>query len=223
MAIKTPLDAKRIKHHFAYGAWKYLILIIAAVFGWNLIYTTTEYRPPDEKRIDFYVASNTAAIETLQAWMEAVRLEVFPDLELMQAYTVMTGSDDYYAQMQLATYIMAGEGDVYLLDKDRFSSFASQGAMVPLERYAAEGALNTQGLDLSGGYVTVTDTSERHLMGIPADSLYGFINHFGVDCRGLVLCVMVRSGNEENAIKFVDYLLTHMQEPAPEWLAAPSK
>lgn len=218
MAIKTPLTSDRIKNHFAYGYWKYMILIAAAIFGWNLIYTTTEYRPPADKRIDFYVASNTADIDALEAWLEQIRLEVFPDLELMQAYTVMTGSDDYYAQMQLSTYIMAGEGDVYLLDADRFESFAAQGAMVALEDYVAAGALHTEGLDLSGGYVTVTDTSERHLMGIPTDSLYGLINHFGIDCRGSVLCVMVRSGNEENAIKFVDYLLTNMQEPAPDWL-----
>ncbi len=218
MAIRTPLTPGRIKNHFAYGYWKYLILILAAVFGWNLIYTTTEYRPPEDKRIDFYVASNTADIDSVQAWLEQVRLEAFPDLELMQAYTVMTGSDDYYAQMQLSTYIMAGEGDVYLLDKDRFESFATQGAMVPLEDYIAAGSLHTEGLDLSGGYVTVADTSERHLMGIPTDSLYGLINHFSIDCRGLVLCVMVRSGNEENAVKFVDYLLTNMQEPAPDWL-----
>lgn len=219
MSIKTPLDPKRIKNHFAYGYWKYLILIVVAVAGWNLIYQTTQYRPPEDKRIDFYVASNTMDSDAMDTWLSGVRQAAFPDLELMEAYTVMAGNDDPYAQMQLSTFIMAGEGDVYLLDSERFKSFASQGAMAPLENYVADGSLKTDGLDVSGGYVTVSDTGERHLMGIPADKLYGLVNHFGIDCRGMVLGVMVRSGNEKNAVKFIDYLIQNMQEPAPDWLS----
>ncbi len=220
MAIKTPLDSKRIKNHFAYGYWKYLILIVAAVFGWNLIYQTTEYRPPDEKRIDFYVASNTMDSDAMKAWLLEAQQQAFPDMELLEAYTVMAGAEDPYAQMQLSTFIMAGEGDVYLLDAERFKSYASQGAMVPLENYVADGSLNVEGLNVARGYVTVADTGERHLLGIPTDSLFGLINHFGIDCRGAVLCVMVRSGNEQNAVKFVDYLIQNMQEPAPDWLTS---
>jgi hypothetical protein len=219
MSIKTPLDPKRIKNHFAYGYWKYLILIVVAVAGWNLIYQTTQYRPPEDKRIDFYVASNTMDSDAIQVWLDDARAKAFPDLELMEAYSVMAGTDDPYAQMQLSTFIMAGEGDVYLLDEERFKSYASQGAMAPLENYVADGSLNVNGLDVSGGNVTVSDTGERHLMGIPTDSLFGLANHFGIDCRNMVLCVMVRSGNENNAVKFIDYLIANMQEPAPDWLA----
>lgn len=219
MAIKTSLTSEKVRNHFAYGYWKYLILVVVAIAGWNLIYQTTEYRPPDEKRIDFYVASNTMDSDAIKAWLDQTREQAFPDLELMEAYTVMAGTDDPYAQMQLSTFIMAGEGDVYLLDAERFKSYASQGAMAPLENYVADGSLHVEGLDVSSGYVTVTDIGERHLLGIPTDNLYGLINHFGIDCRGAVLCVMVRSGNEQNAVKFVDYLIQNMQEPAPEWLA----
>jgi hypothetical protein len=219
MSIKTPLTSKRVKNHFAYGFWKYLILIVAAVAGWNLIYQTTQYRPPEDKRIDFYVASNTMDSDAMDTWLADVRKTAFPDLELIEAYTVMTGTDDPYAQMQLSTFIMAGEGDVYMLDAERFKSYAAEGAMAPLENYVADGSLNSGGLDVSGGYVTESDTGGRHLLGIPADKLYGLINHFGIDCRGMVLCVMVRSGNEKKAVKFIDYLIQNMQEPAPDWLA----
>ena len=219
MAIKTPLTSEKIRNHFAYGYWKYLILIVVAVAGWNLIYQTTQYRPPEDKRIDFYVASNTMDSDAMEAWLTDVRKTAFPDLELMEAYTVMTGTDDPYAQMQLSTFIMAGEGDVYLLDAERFKSYASQGAMATLDNYVADGSLKVDGLDVSVGYVTISDTGERHLLGIPADKLYGLVNHFGIDCRGMVLCVMVRSGNENNAVKFIDYLIQNMQEPAPDWLA----
>jgi hypothetical protein len=221
MSIKTPLTARALRNHFTYGSWKYLLLVVAAVFGWNLIYTTTQYRPPDEKKIDFYVASSSVDSDTLKTWLESVRLSDFPDMELIEPYVILEGNDDYAAQMQLSTYVMAGEGDVYLLEADRFKNFAAQGAMLPLDNYVTDGTIDTQGIDLGAGYVTLEETGERALLGIPADNLFGLINHFNVDCRGRVLCVTVRSGNELNAVKFVDYLLKHMQEPAPDWLTAP--
>ena len=222
MAIKTPLDSAKIRNHFAYGYWKYLLLIVVAIAGWNLIYSSTEYRPPDEKRIDFYVSSNTVDIDALQIFLEETRVAAFPNMELIEAYTVMADTEDPYAQMQLSTFIMAGEGDVYLLDKDRFQSYASQGAMAPLEEYVDNGAIDATVIDLANGYVTVTDTGERHLMGIPADSLYGLLTRFGIDCRNMVFGIMVRSGNQEDTVKFIDYLITNLQEPAPEWLATPA-
>ncbi len=222
MAIKTPLGPAKVKNHFVYGYWKYLILIVAAIAGWNLIYSSTEYRPPDEKRIDFYVASNTVDTDALQAWLEETRVQAFPNMELLDVYTVMAGTEDPYAQMQLSTFIMAGEGDLYLLDRERFQSYASQGAMAPLEEYVENGAIDATGIDLANGYVTVADTGERHLMGIPADSLYGLLTRFGIDCRNMVLGVMVRSGNQEDTVKFIDYLISNLQEPVPNWLASPA-
>lgn len=218
MAIKTPLEPAKVKNHFVYGLWKYLLLIVVSIAGWNLIYSTTEYRPPDEKRIDFYVSSNTAEMDALQAWLEETRVQAFPHLELVEAYTVMADAQDPYAQMQLSTFIMAGEGDLYLLDKERFQSYAAQGAMSPLEEYVDNGEIDVTGIDLSNGYVTVEETGERHLMGIPADSLYGLLTRFGIDCRNMVFGVMVRSGNQEDTVRFIDYLITNLQEPMPDWL-----
>ena len=53
--MKTPLTKERLKHHLAYNSWKYLLLVVLCVLGWNLIYTTTAYRPPAEKIVDVYL------------------------------------------------------------------------------------------------------------------------------------------------------------------------
>ena len=55
--MKTPLTKERLKHHLAYNSWKYLLLVVLCVLGWNLIYTTTAYRPPVEKIVDVYLCS----------------------------------------------------------------------------------------------------------------------------------------------------------------------
>lgn len=222
MSIKTPLTARAVRNHFTYGSWKYLILVVAAIAGWNLLYTTTQYRPPEEKRVDIYLASAAADTEALNAWLEKIRLEAFPDMELLEASSILEGTDDdYAATMQLSTFIMAGDGDVFLLENDRFKNYATQGAMEPLDDYLASGGLTTGDLDLSKGYATLVDTGERHLYGIPADSLTG-LEQFGVYTQGKTLSVLTRSGNKENAVKFIEYLLTHMQGTAAQDAAQPT-
>ena len=36
-AMKTPLTKARWKHHLAYNGWKYILVLILSIVGWNLI------------------------------------------------------------------------------------------------------------------------------------------------------------------------------------------
>lgn len=215
--MKTPMTRERLKHHLAYGSWKYLILIAAAIFGWNLIYTTTAYRPPEEKKVDFYVCYPAADSDALDAFMQEAWETALPDMEQVSAVTLMgSGGNDYYGAMQLTTYIMAGEGDVYLLKRDDFRSYAAQGAMLPLEELVEAGALRIpETVSLSKGYVTLTDEeagiSEKHLYGIPCAKLAGFARRLGIQAEDMYLCVMAAGKNDENALKFVQYVLDKLQ------------
>ena len=47
--MKTPITQEKIKNHLTYASWKYALLIIVAIFGWNLIYSVTQSQPPEEK------------------------------------------------------------------------------------------------------------------------------------------------------------------------------
>ena len=48
-----PITSRKIRNHFHYSFWKYLLLIAIVFFGWNLIYTTTRYRSPDTLKVEF--------------------------------------------------------------------------------------------------------------------------------------------------------------------------
>ena len=76
MKIKTPLNKNRLRNHFTYSSWKYIAIVIASIFGWNLLYTMTAYRSPEHLRIDVYIQSGTASQETVNAFFKPVCLIV---------------------------------------------------------------------------------------------------------------------------------------------------
>lgn len=218
----TKITKDRIRHHFAYSWWKYALLVCAAVFGWNIIYTTTAYRAPRDKRLDIYFVAPGFS-DTASGWFEEQILALFPELEDANCIAVNYSDDDMYGDMQLSTYLGAGEGDIYILPRERFGAFASGGAFVPLDGAIDEGKIQPRGIDTARGIATYTDTGERALYGIPAAELYGLMETAGVDNSDLIIGVTAYSPNTENAIRFVDWMIETMLKPKPDWLVEREK
>ncbi len=214
MKIKTPLTKERLRNHFTYGAWKYILAITLCAVGWNLLYTMTAYRAPEELRVDLYIQTSTADETQVHTYMQKIKENSVPDMETVQTVLLTASSNDYYGDMQLSIYIMAQEGDIYLLRSSDFKKFASQGCFIDLAPYIDAGALDSvEGMDLSAGYVALVDeegvvASDKILFGIPASSLKGLENALKIDCRDLVIGVTAFSGNEENVITFLNELLS---------------
>ena len=204
--MKTPINAETLRHHLTYSWWKYVLVLIAGIFLVNLIFTVTAPRIPEDKRVDFYVYGLSDS-ESLNAYMEKIRSEEMPDMEIMTSLTMFP--NDAYGPMQLMTYMSAQEGDVFLLTRDEFLSYASSGAFLPLEEdEELMGIFNEAGIDLRRGWRTLADSDETHLYGIPADMLPG-LNALCYADNGF-LTVTVYNGNQENVMKFLRILCRHM-------------
>ena len=204
--MKTPINAETLRHHFTYSWWKYVLVLIAGIFLVNLIFTVTAPRIPEDKRVDFYVYGLSDS-ESLNAYMEKVRSEKMPDMQSMTSLTMFP--NDAYGPMQLMTYMSAQEGDVFLLTRDEFLSYASSGAFLPLEDdEELMGIFNEAGIDLRRGWRTLADSDETHLYGIPADMLPG-LNALCYADNGF-LTVTVYNGNQENVMKFLRILCRDM-------------
>lgn len=208
MRLKMPITRRRIHNHFHYGLWKYLLLIAIALFGWNLIYTTTRYRPPESAKLEFFAESSSLSNDALQALADQIHTEVMPELEEVTATAITF--DEAYGDMQLVVWVSAGQGDVYLLSKSRFLSMAANDAMLDLTTYVENGQLDVSGIDLAGGYVRSGGTGQQMLMGIPTDHLAG-LSDYGVAPEGMVLSVLINGGNDTYAIAFLNALLTHLR------------
>ncbi len=227
MSISTPLTRKKVSDHLTYNSWKYLLLCAGAFLFWELFYTQTAYRVPQEKRVDVYIKSGTTSQEIADAFLEPIWKEAVPEMELVSS-TLISASDDSTSVMQLAVWIAAGEGDIYLLPTADFKSYASSGAFLSLEEYVSSGVLDTEGIDLSAGRVQGylgmdddgNDTYEEdpQLYGIPMDSLYGFMEGMSLDNRGMVMAILANNQNTENVVSFMNAFLQAGRGDPPSWL-----
>ena len=197
--MKTPVNAQTLKHHFTYDWWKYVLVLLAGTFFVNLILTVTTPRIPENKKIDLYIYGYSDS-QAVNSYMEKIRLEEMQDMDSMTSNTLLV--DDTYGPMQLVTYMAAREGDLYLLPRDEFISYASSGAFEPLEKDAALMSLfSDAGLELRRGWRTISGTDETHLYGIPLDLLPG-ISSLAYAENGYI-SVLSLGGNVENALKFL--------------------
>ena len=208
MRFEMPVTMRKIRNHFQYSFWKYLLLIVIAMFGWNLIYTTTRYRSPENLKVEFYAEGNIMASDALQELADQIHREVMPEMEEVTA-TIVT-FDDMYGDMQLTVWVSAGQGDVYLVDRKRFLNMAGNAAAMNLQPLVDSGALHVEGLDLTGGMAQDGEGGQKELLGIPADSLTR-LEAYGLTVKDKVLCVLVNNGNDPYAVKFLDYLVTNMR------------
>ena len=226
MRIKTPINKETLKNHMTYSTWKYALMAACVIFGWSLIYTTTAYRSPQNKRIDVYIQSNTASSELIEAFLEPIWKETVPEMETVNGVSMST-IDDYTTSMQLMTYMAAGEGDIYFLTEQYFKSFAPNGSFLELDDLVASGVIQANDVELSKGYVAYVEEyddndrpvkTSRHLYGIPLDSFYGFMSGMQLDNRGLYAVISVNNQNDENVIPFFNALLQAGRGEKEDWI-----
>lgn len=208
--MKTPLNKEKLQNHLTYSLWKYALLALVAVFGWNLIYSVTKPQAPEEKKIIFGLYAN-ADVTGMNAYMENVRQTLMPDMEEMLANQIIP--DEMYGDMILATRIAARDCDLYLLPRMQFQSYAAQGAFMPLETVLPDliADLEAAGVSLSRGYRACDELDgEKHQYGIPCAGLPGFSSLLQLDGSDLYLCIFFETGNNDNVVKFFDQLVRDM-------------
>ena len=207
--MKTPLSKEKIQNHIAYSSWKYLLLIAVAILGWNIIYSVTEYQPPEEKKIILGVYSYGDDVN-ITPYMEQVRLDILPDMEDVSAQFIVP--DEAYGDMILMTRIAARECDIYVLSRTQFQNFAAQGAFMPLEKVLPDliADLEAAGISLSRGFRTNDETGEKHQYGIPLADLPGMLPMLQCDTRDMYIAAFFDTGNDENVLKFFNQFVRDM-------------
>jgi len=213
--LKTPLSLSSLKQHLTYNWWKYILVALLSFGLVDLLYSVTAYRAPAEKRVEFYVYGLCNS-DALEAYMNRIHEDEMSDMEVL-SFQQLT-PDDAYGPMQLMTYLSAGEGDLYLLPRDEFVSYAASGALVPLEGdRELISFYDENSVSLQSGWRKETDSGETHLFGIPQNKLPG-LYQYAVAKDGF-LCVIVTGGNIDNTVRFLRILSRDMitaPEPLPE-------
>ena len=214
--MKTPLNKEKIQNHFTYSLWKYALLAVAAVLGWNIIYSVTEHQAPDEKKVilGVYAYANETS---MNAYMENVRQEMMPDMEEMAANIIMP--DEMYGDMILSTRIAARDCDIYLLPRTQFQNYAAQGAFMPLDEVLPDliADLEAAGISLSRGCRANDELGgEKHQYGIPCSDLPAIGPMLQIDTSDMYLCIFFETGNNDNVALFFGQLVRDMLEEPVE-------
>ncbi|MBQ2991799.1 MAG: hypothetical protein IJD60_11030 [Clostridia bacterium] len=211
------MTKKWLKNHFAYSWWKYMLVICVSILGVNVLFTTTAYRPPEEKKIEIYVLNGFVTAQAMQDELLPLFQEACPDQESFFVANINLSGNDAYAYMQFSTYIAAQQGDVCLMPESEVHKLSAEGAehaFVDLTEYVSGGVIDTKDIDLSGGMLR-TESGEKRLFAIPADSLYGLLNH-GNDPADSYLVMLAHGGNDANAARTVNLLIEQYHQEKPE-------
>ena len=211
------ITKKRIKDHWHYSWWKYAIFAVVAVIGIDLLFSSTAYRSPEDRRIQLYMCNGHADAEALEADLWPALLEACPGQEELMVMNIDLTRDDYYTRMQFMTYVAAQEGDVCLLPVKEVRSLAADGAddaFLELTPYVESGVIPTEGIDLEAGMLEDAN-GVRGLYAIPAGTLYG-LYEYGCNPAGGMLCAMVYGGNDDTAAALIGQMIERFAVDPPQ-------
>lgn len=211
---KPKLSMKEIRHHFNYLGWLYIFVPVIMIFGWSLIYAVTEYTPEESKVLSFYMVGQYSDYDAVEALKNEIAPE-FPEMEEFDFLSITVENVYDAANWQrFFTYVYAQQGDVMIIDKEIFDVLITDGLFMPLDDLISATDVGDIDLTLTTG-VTEEDPTPR-IYGIPADELYGFLEHELYDMRRSVLVVMVYSGNPQENIRLIEWFLENRQGTRPE-------
>lgn len=208
-ALKTSINWANLKKHMTYNWWKYVLAIILAGFGVDMLFTVTRYVVPDEKKVEIY-AYGYIAEDAFNEYLKTIWEEETPEMESVSAMAIMP--DEQYGDMVLQVRLMANEGDIYILPREQFMNTSDNGFMKNLESDAEITALlKEKEMSLQMGRRTAEGETEPHLYGIPVSQLPGLQDYVATTEDGY-LCIYVANGNDENVLRIFRRLLRDMAE-----------
>lgn len=216
--MKTLFTWTNIKKHLTYNWWKYILAIILAGFGIDILFTVTRYVVPEEKKVEVYVYGYMAE-EPFNEYLKEVWEEEVPDMESVSGMLIM--QDEQYGDMVLQVRLMANEGDIYILPREQFMNIADNGFLKDLETDEEISALlSEKSMSVQTGKRTAEGQSGPHLYGIPVSQLPGLQPYLYAQ-DGFV-CMYVANGNEENVLRVLRRMLRDMAE-APAEISVPAE
>ena len=208
---------KWLQNHFHYSWWKYLVIVAVSIMGIDMLFTSTAYRVPEDKKLELYICSGYIDSMALENALWPQYQARYPEQEELTVMNIDLSSGDMYANMQFTTYAAAQQGDVLLLPQAEVYKYAAEGAdefFMELTPYVENGVINLQDIDPGAGMLKNAE-GETGLYAIPADSLYGLSAFYGVPA-GSMLCATSYSGNDEHAAGLMNLMIELYKTEKPE-------
>lgn len=228
----TTFKKEHLRDFVSYHKWVYVLITVCVWMLTDVLYSATEYKPPEERQVYFQIVTPTVRLEERLPQLEAEALaagqEFDPTLEevVFQRINYDPENDlDGYGGEQYMLMLGVAAGDIYMVTEDMLHVLVNEGYVLPLEGYIEQGILNPGDVDLAS--VTFRESPEldnydpdaQHVYAIPTVNmnamLYPDIN---VDNREMYMALMAFSGNPDTSAFVMNYVINALTEELPEWI-----
>lgn len=218
----TKLTWFNIKEHFRKCALIYIILIIVALVGTDLIWTTTAPRVPDEQKVLVYLADQLTHAEALNGLAADMLEKTRAVDETLQevSFENLVFADpatDYTGVVVLMARLAAGEGDAFLASQAAMDALVNSGGCQPLDEYYEAGFMKDSGLEPYYATLTNEETGESRtfLAGFKVDTLDALMDMQAFYNEGAYLAVALNSTNLETTLKALEIMVADLEGGLP--------
>ncbi len=214
--MKTPINAERLRNHFAYSWWKYLLGVALLAVGWSLFFSVTATRADPDEKVELYVYGNIME-DYADSLLESMRREAFPDQAEFDCYVL---PPDTTSGIQAFTIRVAmGDGDLLVMPQEVYRNYAQEGLLVDLDSDELESleavrtAMAEREIAVDPGRDWWSGSDDvRRCYGIPVREvalLSALMADGGTDSY---LCMRVNNGNDEVTAQVLARILTDWSE-----------
>ncbi len=172
----TKLSRQKLANHYHYSKYGYLLVALLAALAGDLLFTVTEYRAPNARRVDIELVAAYADTSQSQSYaqtaleagiayeiardaaagMDTLSEEYEPALQKVEFSSISydpesSGEESYYGSQKYLVTLAAQEGDIFILSRSLMDELAQDGSLTDLTPYIESGLLNPGDRDLSRG------------------------------------------------------------------------
>lgn len=218
----------KIIEHFRHDWYQYIITAVAAIVITSLVALMLAEKTPDENRIDIMMISSPCPSYAFGYISDLMKTdESLAQYDEIEFYHMSKDNAD--RTMQLPQWLIAGEGDIFIVNQDNFRYLVEKGAIIALDDFISDGSL-----ELPGGMERDCYGYENKNYGLPLSYLKAFENFYPVDMNqdpdalreelsardeelgSIYIGIASYSRNTEGALRAVQWMLDHMQVKADQ-------
>jgi hypothetical protein len=240
----TKMTRERMKNHFQYGKNIYIVIIILMIVLADVLFTTTVYQAPSDRRIDIYLVSHNSDI-TDAAPYEQIALEAgqafererdaangidvnsekyktqLEEVNFVSLIYDLYSEDGAYSQERFMMTISTHEGDIYMVSRDVMEYFIQEGLATDLTGYIESGIIDPGERNLLK--VTYPEFVEKGqpatgnmcIYGLPIDTLSGLWDAFDFNYSlDMYMVMMSYSENQDTSAVVMQSMIDQFEVPA---------
>lgn len=206
---QSKLNKGKVKNHFQYDKWKYILGIALVIFSWSMLSTVTAPRTPADKKVDIFLVGGYMMTDESTEYAN-ILLDEFSELMEVNFINITLNDEMEYASRQRLMVMLGSQtGDIFSFTKDEFALMAEQGIFIPLDDYPELISHFTEEELKAGIYSTEDDPTPR-IYGVPISGVEPMHNTFYNTDKSF-MGVTAYSQNSEKAVEVLQWIIEHRE------------